>query len=136
MMKTRRSNHAHLCLLAVSVFGFFSACSQQSPGRADRAHFTGRVEFRGKALPGGEVFLISDDNPIQHTSAVILNDGRFEVRDAPIGPLSIAVKTSSMKAEQPERYVEIPHKFSDAAKSGLKVEVKAGENEELVLRLE
>ena len=40
-----------------------------------------------------------------------------------------------VKTVKPERYVEIPKKYADAAKSGLTYEVKVGENKDVKFEL-
>jgi hypothetical protein len=106
-------------------------------------HVTGKVTYKGQPLPSGTVLFHGPDGPTGHS--VIGPDGRYEVRDVPVGACKITVQSHShvphgmfrgalrdpdfkMPREVPRelRYVPIPKKYEDPAHSGLAHTVKAG----------
>jgi hypothetical protein len=131
-----KRNIALKILVMIFVIPFVVGCQKEVEIRAGRARISGNVSYRGAPLPGGEVSLGLASNPMIRGSAMIDENGKFSFLDAPVGLVKITVRTSDLKTEQSDRYVDIPQKYSNAEKSGLRAEVKAGENEPLILQLE
>jgi hemoglobin len=95
---------------------------------------TGKVTFKGQALPGGAIGFVSADG--KPTTAKINEDGSYKVGDLKPGEYKVTIETESVKpakdAKPPEgkdapKYVPIPVKYRDGETSGLKYEVKKGE---------
>jgi hypothetical protein len=53
---------------------------------------SGTVTFQGKPLPGGKIIFYSEEGRPSGTG--FIEDGRYEVADAPVGPCKIVVSTS------------------------------------------
>jgi hypothetical protein len=107
-------------------------------------HVTGQVTYKGQPLPSGTVLFHGPDGATGHSA--IWPDGRYEVRDVPVGPWKITVqshgrlpqgfargalrdpdfKMSPREALKVLQHVGIPKKLADPAQSGLAYTVKAG----------
>lgn len=97
---------------------------------------SGSVSYQGKPLPAGEVMWCNTQDGIAILrGGPIREDGTF-VLDAPAGPARIAIHVADVKKTKPSRYVEIPAKYTDAEKSGLKYEAKEGENKDVKFDLQ
>lgn len=135
------------------VLGLFFTLSGCSGGKAK---VKGTVFFNKKPLPGGQITFHGSKTTVM---ADIEPDGSYLIQNAPLGDVTITVKTmpftEMMKrggrlappkeigqtkppegsgldsgAKTPQgKYVRIPEKYAEPGKSGLKFTVKKGENE-------
>lgn len=53
----------------------------------------GKVTFKGKLLPAGTIAIVGKENRIGH--GYINKDGTYEVKNAPVGEVTITVQTPS-----------------------------------------
>jgi hypothetical protein len=97
---------------------------------------TGKVTFKDKPLPGGLV-VIYDSGGETHQGQ-IGTGGAYTVGNIVPGPAKVSVRTVKARGSinNPEGlkapygpYVQIPLKYSDPEKSGLKLDVKTGKQE-------
>jgi hypothetical protein len=102
----------------------------------------GKVSYRGKVLAGGTVTLFNADG-VKIRSVPIRPDGSYRASGLPVGLTKIAVESKApsglppvLVPRPPEKYdladgatpaVPIPPHYKDAGKSGLTVEVTAGD---------
>ena len=112
---------APLLILAVS------GCDNTPTLRPDWAIVTGKVTYQGQPVPAGSIMWCVEGQTDVLRGGNIQPDGTFQF-DSPIGAAKVAVHTADVKKVNPDRYVELPAKYTDPEKSGLKYEVQAGEN--------
>lgn len=112
---------------------------------------TGKVNYNGTALKGGNVTFVAGAGSHSETAS-IQEDGTYSIPQIDAGPVTICVETASlnpaMKARAPhysppagqkapeglggssedaaKRFTEIPNDYADPAKSKLKYTVKGG----------
>lgn|ERR1017187_1074875 len=104
---------------------------------AQEATIVGKVELEGRLLKSGTVTFISEDG--KSYSAAISAEGVYKIERVPPGEFNIKVNSHARnpfgKFEGPnskndpkaaETILEIPEKYNDAKKSGLKCDVKQG----------
>jgi|SRR5579884_1049391 len=119
-------------LLAMVVF--LGGCSGRS------TVVSGMVRYKGELLTTGEVSLIAADGTSR--SGLIGADGCYQIRDAPLGPVTVVViarrvqgrSTSespvAVRSTAPDRQILvtslIPTRYGDPATSGLNFEIVAG----------
>jgi hypothetical protein len=109
---------------------------------------SGQVTFNGSPLPAGKITFLCEggDKPVFSAN---IRDGRYEIKGMPAGPVKITVATykptkavdrppgmgptkrpdSEETQAQPEKYVEIPQRYSQVELSNLSYDVKAGVQE-------
>jgi hypothetical protein len=106
----------------------------------------GTVRYQGKPVTGGTVRLtsVTDDN--KSMMGMLLSNGTYEVPNAPLGEVKIVVETDSAKFDRttmlrqakpegldlsklppPMKFVPIDPKYSDPAKTPLRMTVGKGE---------
>jgi len=123
------------CLVALGVL---SGCVKTGP--KDRAIVLGRVEFKGKGLPGGSIRVVSAADPRSQVIGRLRADGTFTLTGAPTGPVKIAVETESVREDAPgphrPAFVAIPAKYTDPDKSGLTGDIPAEGGDVLHLQLD
>jgi hypothetical protein len=100
----------------------------------NRAVVPGTVTFDGKPLPAGQVSFSSTEAP-RSTSILIREGGRYSTDRVPIGPNVVTIETESVQSGSPHLYVKIPAKYADPAQSGLTIDVKPGDNENVNFEL-
>ena len=104
---------------------------------------SGTVKYNGNLLPGGIVTISHPDGRV--ATCTIREDGSYSIPNAPGGEVKVSVQTltplpaippfmlrGAPKSESVERagkYVKIPERYSDPAKSGLNLTVKRGSQE-------
>jgi len=126
--------------LAVMLLSALPGCGS---GKAT-ATVTGTVTYQGKPLPAGKVSFFGPGGQV--ASGLIGDDGSYEISNAPLGLVKVAVSTplppppEIIKAakEGKRRFgkgnpisvdtntVSIPAKYNDPAKSGLSLTVTEG----------
>jgi hypothetical protein len=121
-------------------------------GCAPSASVTGKVTYKGKALPGGRViFLLANG---QVASGEITKEGTYTIPKSQTGEAKVTVETSAPPqipkgaggrgglppgappearaayegAKDASTYVPIPERYRDPEKSGLKYTIKGGPN--------
>jgi hypothetical protein len=139
MLGFRRGTAA--LLLAVAVIG----CGGKRTGI-----ITGTVSFNGEKMEKGTVTFYTDDLKVAKGAAIHL-DGTYRIEDFPVGPVKIgvlnlrnpsdlgislgpAVKRKDGPPQRnyfdtPGKYLNIPPKYKDPAKSGLSYTVQDGTQE-------
>jgi hypothetical protein len=113
---------------AALAAGMFSGCGADPPVDKDRSSISGVVTFSGKPLKAGTITFDSTEKSIT-SSISIGQDGRYRTNRVPLGPNIVTIETEGLQYGSPHLYVRIPARYADASKSGLKADVKAGENE-------
>jgi hypothetical protein len=119
--------------LAAGAMLALAGCGEQ------RGQIDGKVTLDGKPVPGGvvSVYPSKDANPElpgQPVQTQIAQDGTFVVNNVPVGPAQITVEPilrlspiGGGKAPGADaRYMPIPDRYKDKAKSGLSIDVKSG----------
>lgn len=123
-------------LLALAGLACLAGCQRGE----ELGHVTGKVTFKGKPVPSGFVIFANSAKGVYMT-APLDADGKFEVVMAkgaglPLGEYQIGVSPPLMDlplgpAEAPpeaDKRKDIPRHYREPATSGLKHEVKSGEN--------
>jgi hypothetical protein len=91
---------------------------------------SGKVTFKGEALPGGMVTI----TPLKVGSTAfqgqIQPDGSYSVQNIPVGEAKVIITTQPPlgKIQLLGPYVKIPDRYRDAEKSGFSVKVERGDN--------
>ncbi len=127
-----------------------AGCTAGNP-QLTGAAVSGVVRAKGRPVTGGSLRLIDPADPNKSTSGQILGDGTYKVLNAPVGEVVVVVETASAKADPrafialakakggkvdesilppgpPLKYVPIDPKYSDPAKSPLRITVEKGEH--------
>jgi hypothetical protein len=125
-------------LAALSIVGLMTLPGCQRG--EELGHVTGQVSFKGKPVASGFVIFANDANGVYMT-AELDAEGKFEIITAkgaglPFGEYQVGVSPPLMDhplgpiEEPPEadKRKDIPRRYRDPATSGLKREVKSGEN--------
>ncbi len=121
-----------VALLAMAAF--LGGCSGRS------IVVSGTVRYKGELLTTGEVSLIAADGTSR--SGLIGADGCYQIRDAPVGPVTVVVTARrvqggstgespvAVRSTAPGRQILvtslIPTRYGDPATSGLRFEIVAG----------
>jgi hypothetical protein len=122
-------------IVAMSV-AMVGGCERAPKLRPGWAIVSGTVTYKGQPLPGGEVVWCTDkDGTSIMRGGPIRQNGTFAL-DAPAGPARVAIHNADVKKTDASRYVELPAKYIDIEKSGLKYEVTEGENKDLKIELQ
>jgi hemoglobin len=116
--------------------------------QADTGSVSGKVTYKGQPLPAGTVIFVSADG--KASSAALAPDGTYKVEKLKPGEYSVGIETDSVKPKPPgdkpkppddkkaddkpadkqaPKYVAIPAKYADPAKSGLKVTIVKGDQQ-------
>jgi hypothetical protein len=99
----------------------------------------GVVTLKGQPLPGGTIqFHPAKGKPI----VAQIKDGAYKAKDVPVGNLAITVETESLNPAKAKdgakldakNYVKIPEKYGNPETSGLRGEIKKG-NQKLDVNL-
>jgi hypothetical protein len=122
----------------LSIFGAFwcavaivasSGCTDGKQVIEGRTITSGTVTLDGQPLRGGTVTFTSKDNAILNTATNIRAGGKYRTDRAPAGKNLVSIETESLQWGNAGAYVQIPSKYNSPATSGLEVELKPGENE-------
>jgi hypothetical protein len=116
-------------LVAMVAFVVVTAGLVLLSGCNAKGTVTGKVNFKGKPLPGGLiVFVDRDDN---RYPALIKGNGSYTTAvGVPCGPMKVTVGTGPLGklvlGNFPPSYVRIPRHYADLNKSGLALNVRRG----------
>jgi len=118
-------------------------------GGSKKASVSGKITYKGEPLGNGTVVFIGEKSA--GGSSPIGADGSYKMRDVPVGPMKITVETvpsrpapktpnmpkapnmpemppmPGQENAAPGKYVKIPDRFKDPAKSGLTYDVTPGD---------
>jgi hypothetical protein len=125
------------CLRVLRALGLV-ACVAALAGCSSPAVVSGQVIYRKEVLTTGEVSLVAADG--KSRSGLIGTDGKYEITDAPLGPVRVVVtatraevkagKVTPLSASAPSPPVPVrslvPLKYRDPATSGLTYLVTPG----------
>jgi hypothetical protein len=114
--------------LVIIVLGCLG-CRDAQPAIEGRTIVTGTVTLDGEPLRGGTVTFTSKENSILSTATNIRAGGKYRTDRAPAGKSLVTIETESLQWGNAGAYIPIPSKYSNPASSGLEVELKPGENE-------
>src|SRR5205807_1114802 len=117
---------AAVFLLALAALG----CESPSP----KGDLSGKVLLDGEPLPAAYVTVVCEGKEKALFNATVRN-GTYNLKGVPVGPAKIGVSTFTGLGAPPGKFVAIPARYSDPAKSGLTCTVGEGE-QTLDLRLE
>ena len=120
--------------LSLLIASMLTGCGSQPQGPKDRASVSGVITFDGQPLPGGVLSFYSTERPVA-TAVLIKTGGVYSTDRVPLGENVVTVETASLQVGG-GAYVPIPAKYSDTAKSGLVIDVKPGDNEDVNFTLE
>ena len=115
------------CVLLASLL-VSGGCEHKPSARPDRAAVYGSVKYKGQPVLGGVVSFFSANDSTAMARCIIKVNGTYMLADAPMGATMVAIDTNSIITGAPERYVEIPEKYSSIATSGLTTTVQQGDN--------
>jgi hypothetical protein len=129
-MKWFRFQSAPLLLTAGALF-LFAGCGRGT------GSISGKVTLDGQALPGG--LLSVTDSEDQVRTGRVQPDGAYSISNIAPGAARITVQTlkslPTIRSPNPKdaepfgKFVEIPLKYGDKDKSGIKLDVKTGMQE-------
>jgi hypothetical protein len=83
--------------LGVTAAGIALATLIVGCGSPKTAKLSGKVLFQGRPLPGGLVTLFPMEGQGNPASAIIGEDGRYTIENAPVGTVKITVTNMSLK---------------------------------------
>jgi hypothetical protein len=144
--------HAHFRRMGAALLLLAGGLMLVGCGRSSQATLTGKVTYKGQPLKGGSIALISETGGVER--ATIAEDGSYKITKVPAGSAKVTVDTKalrpaatkakqgvyakappeakpqSLKGGDADRYVAIPDRYADPDKSGIRVQVKNGKNEQ------
>lgn len=135
-METLRSLKCHLCFFVLCCT-ILIGCGRPSH-ELETAPVSGKVTLDGKPLPQGMVYVISTKG--RSAKALIQEDGTFVLSTYGKGDgvqvgthaaTVAALPADEGDARSKKLRVPVPRRYARPATSGLKIEVKAGENNEV-----
>jgi hypothetical protein len=132
-----RRMHVKFCVysLAVSVIAC-CGCGASQQAIEGRTIVSGTVTLDGQPLKGGSITFTSREDSILSKTVNIGSDGKYQTDRAPTGKSGISIETESLQFGNAAAYVPIPARYTSPATSGLEVELKPGENENVDFALE
>jgi hypothetical protein len=81
--------------LPFALLGLVVGCDTGPKANYDTAEVSGKVFFKGKALPGGRVTFVSDVGGVSG-GADIDEQGNYKVEKAPVGPVHITIDNRAL----------------------------------------
>ena len=99
-----------------------AAWAQEKPAQRVRP-IKGKVTYKGRPLPDGVIGFWSEQHTVKTS---IEKDGSYDLPSLPVGEYRITVSTKHLKGKP--GYVALPEKYGSQKTSGLKVQVKPGQN--------
>jgi hypothetical protein len=106
-------------------------CSSGKQVIEGRTIASGKVTLDGQLMRGGSITFTSKENQILSKTVSINSDGTYKTDRAPTGKSSVSFDTESLKFGNAAAYVPIPGKYNSPATSGIEVDLKPGENENI-----
>jgi hypothetical protein len=97
---------------------------------------SGAVTLDGQPLRGGTVTFTSKQDSILSTATNIRAGGKYRTDRAPAGKNLVSIETESLQWGNAGAYIPIPSKYNSPATSGLEVELRPGENENVDFALQ
>lgn len=85
--------------LLASATGALAGCSGDGKTPLTGARVTGTIKYQGKVVTGGQVRLISLDDRNKSMAARIDGNGRYDLPNAPTGPVKVVVDTNPAKSD-------------------------------------
>jgi hypothetical protein len=107
-----------------------SGCGSRPPGPKDRGYVSGVVTFDGQPLPVGVINFQSTERSVG-TTVLIKSEGFYKSDRVPLGQNVVTIETASLQVGGVSGFVAIPARYSDPEKSGLVIDVKPGDNEDV-----
>ena len=132
------SGHAPLALLGLALF--LAGCGPKGIRYPETgATLEGTVSY-GQDQVGAALVIAQNDSGA--ATAFVDDDGKYRLQNVPLGEVNIAVNTdagkgqamgkamaqSQGKAKGAPKIIDVPAKFADPAKSGIKTTVNKGPN--------
>jgi hypothetical protein len=129
------------CCLSLGLLTLLVGCGD-NPHSVEHAEVSGKVMFKGKPLPGGQVTFAAVKGGFA-SSGIIDDNGNYQIK-APVGDVQISVtnrmlrfggakaqahpkKAASGEGQLPKgKWVAIPPSYEDPQTSGLTYTVKPG----------
>ena len=121
---------SRVVLAAAALIQACTGCGPEPYVDPNRTMVSGSVTFDGKPLPAGTISFDSTETGIG-TAISISEGGRYSTNRVPLGPNIITIETESLLFGSPHLHTKIPAKYADPTKSGLTVDIKPGENEDV-----
>ncbi len=109
------------------LFSTGFGCGPEPYVDPNRTTVSGAVTFDGKPLPAGTMNFDSTESGIG--TSISISEGRYATNRVPLGPNTVTIETDSLLFGSAHLHTKIPAKYADPTKSGLTVDVKPGENE-------
>jgi hypothetical protein len=94
----------------------------------NRTQVSGSVSFDGQPLKAGSISFDSTESGIG-TMVTIREGGVYSTDRVPLGANVVTIETESLQFGSPHLYTKIPATYADPSKSGLKVDIQPGVNE-------
>ena len=111
---------ASAVLLALGAALLLAGCGTGGGVESSRTPVAGAVTFDGQPLRGGSITLTSTSDPNLRITAMLQAGGKFQVADAPKGPVQVTVETETLRfGAPPEQYVKIPAHYARPETSNL-----------------
>ena len=117
------------------VLCLFPACAPQSEVDPNRASISGHVTLADQPVTGGSISIVSEKDPNYRITGMIKADGQFSFDGAPVGGARVSVETESIRFGDPTHYVPIPRKYSRIESSGIRIDVRPGDNPDVAVAL-
>ena len=121
----------------VFLLAVVAGCRPAGPATGE---VTGTVTHKGKPLPFGSIVFVGPD---ERSAAGTIKDGSYKIRNAPVGPVKIAVASHprvppALQKKLPgqplppldgpdDPYLRIPPHYKDPEQSGLTCTIKEGQ---------
>ena len=120
-----------------------AACSGRDPNLPEVAKVEGVVMFKGKPLPEGEIHFHPEDPQCNPGSAMIEQDGTFELSTyerhdgATVGKHKVTIVIQPhLDGSVPDPPIQIPRKYGNPDATPLSVEVESGKTNEFELTIQ
>jgi hypothetical protein len=155
MTRVQQRHAFRLTALAAVLLGSITVLGGCSGSKSKVSIVSGKVTYKDAPVTGG-ILRFHPTSGGDPTEGPINADGTFSFGGIPVGPATVTVETDKMRKGEtdytkgrktPEGYkppegaasagvfVKIPVKYKDPKQSDLKVEVKPGKTEDIVLTL-
>jgi hypothetical protein len=131
-----RTIRTFLWVAVLSVAAVGLGCGSGGKGNAK---VSGTVKYKGNPLPSGTVTFFDEKKEIVGSTSI--QDGSYAMEGVPTGKVTVSVttppavkpnpkqQTKNMPGDPPLPVLPIPPRYGDAAKSGLSLDVKSGDQD-------